>query len=169
MIARVLTLAGGLSGAAGLSQYPEFSQQYAQRLGGAVDELHQFVADFDADAAKVGASRSDALAQLVQGGAIGAARAETMEHTITRYERLKTAHAHLQNAGPFTRAYKASHVNDPEIVKAAWDDFKPAVPLNFEGLIFAGVGFLSGLLALSLVFGALRMLFRRRKRADGMG
>ena len=54
MFARVLTLAGGLSGAAGLSQFPEFSQQYAQRLGGAVEELQLFVEEFDADAAGVG-------------------------------------------------------------------------------------------------------------------
>ncbi len=169
MIARVLTLAGGLSGAAGLSQYPEFSQQYAQRLGGAVDELHQFVADFDADAASVGASREEALTQLAQGGAIGEARAETMTTTIDRYERLKSALDQLEGAGPFTRAYKAGHINDPEIVKAAWTAFKPAVPLSFEGLIFTGVGFLGGILALSLVFGLLKMLFGRRKPAEMQG
>lgn len=40
MIGRVLALAGGLSGAVGLSQFPEFSQQYLQRLAGQVDALN---------------------------------------------------------------------------------------------------------------------------------
>ena len=38
---------GGLTGAAGLSQLPEFSQQYLQRLAGQVDELTRQVVEFD--------------------------------------------------------------------------------------------------------------------------
>ena len=41
---RTLTLAGALAGAVSLSQFPEFSQQYLQRLSGAVDELLLYVA-----------------------------------------------------------------------------------------------------------------------------
>ena len=43
MILRTMALAAGLTGAATLSQFPEFSQQYTQRLGGAVDELSAIV------------------------------------------------------------------------------------------------------------------------------
>ena len=46
-------LAVGIAAAAGAltaSQLPEFAQQYRQRLGGALEELRQVVADFDADA-----------------------------------------------------------------------------------------------------------------------
>ena len=64
MLVRAITLAGGLTGAAGLSQFPEFSQQYIQRLSGAVDELSRVVAEFDADAAALGLSRGEALDQL---------------------------------------------------------------------------------------------------------
>ena len=62
---RALILAGGVAGAAGLSQFPEYSQQYNQRLAGAVDELSHVVADFDASAAAEGLSREAALAQMV--------------------------------------------------------------------------------------------------------
>ncbi|MDO6726732.1 DUF2937 family protein [Cognatishimia sp. 1_MG-2023] len=166
MITRALTLAAGLSGAAGFSQFPEFSQQYAQRLGGAVDELHQFVVDFDADAAQVGVTRDVALAQLAEGGAIGAARAETMQVTITRYERLSSARDALQDAGPFMRAYHSAKINDPEIVHAAWAEFKPAVPLSFEGAVFAVSGFFAAFIGSYAVLGCLRLLFRRRKAAN---
>ena len=64
MFAKALSLAGGIAGAVGLSQFPEFSQQYAQRLGGAVDELARVVEDFDADASDVGLNRDEALSQL---------------------------------------------------------------------------------------------------------
>ena len=47
---KILAVAGGLAGAAGLSQYPEFSQQYTQRLAGQVDALGLVVADFEASA-----------------------------------------------------------------------------------------------------------------------
>jgi len=36
---RILATAGGIAGAVALSQFPEFSQQYVQRLSGATDEL----------------------------------------------------------------------------------------------------------------------------------
>ena len=60
MIGKVLALAGGVAGAAGLSQYPEFSQQYIQRLAGQVDALTVVVADFDRSALANGLSRAAA-------------------------------------------------------------------------------------------------------------
>ena len=163
MIARVLTLAGGLTGAAGLSQFPEFSQQYVQRLGGAVDELGRIVAGFDADAAEAGLSRQAALADLGAGGIMGAAQAESVAGIIVRYERLSRDLAVLKGAGPFTRAYRMRSAADSEIARAAWAEFQPAMPLNAAGGIFAGAGFLGGLALISAVLALLRVPFRRRR------
>ena len=58
---RALATLGGLGLAIACSQFPEYAQQYEQRLGGAVDELRIIVADFDADARKFGLSREEAL------------------------------------------------------------------------------------------------------------
>lgn len=165
MIARALTLAGGLSGAAGLSQFPEFSQQYAQRLGGAVDELSRVVAGFDEDAAQVGLTRQEALEDLASGGAMARARAETMAETIDRHADLSADLVALQGAGPFTRAYLAANMTDRQIARRAWENYKPAVPVTFEGAVFAGVGFLTGLLMLGACISLLRMPFRRRRAA----
>ncbi len=49
---RTLGLAGGLVLGIILSQFPEYAQQYTQRLGGAVDELRVITEDFDRDAAE---------------------------------------------------------------------------------------------------------------------
>ncbi|SPF78439.1 DUF2937 family protein [Pseudoprimorskyibacter insulae] len=167
MIFRALTFVAGLTGAAGLSQFPEFSQQYAQRLGGAVDELTRVVADFDADAAKLGLSRAAALVDMAGSNSqMAVSRAQTMAQTIDRRDALAADLAALQGAGPFTRASLMQHMTDPEIASRALEVYKPALPLTFEGLSFGGVGFALGAMALALLRRMLAMpahLLRRRK------
>ena len=163
MLLRTLTLAGGLAGAAGMSQFPEFSQQYVQRLGGAVDELSRFVEDFDADAAALGLSRAVALEDLAKGGEMGQLRAATMGQTLARHERLSGDLNTLQAAGPFTRAYRATRLSDREIATRAWEVYKPALPLTFEGASFAGIGFLGGLAVLGILIALFRRVFGRQK------
>ncbi len=164
MITRALTLVGGLAGAAGFSQFPEYSQQYMQRLGGAVDELSRFVSEFDEDASELGLSREAALVDLAKGGSMGAARADTVVSTIEREARLSADLAALQGAGPFTRAYEMRRFTDSEIASRALDAFKPAVPLTFEGGIFAGTGFLAGFALLSSLIALLKRLVMRREK-----
>ena len=164
MILRGMVLAGGLAGAAATSQFPEFSQQYLQRLGGAVDALGEVVADFDASATASDLTREDALAQM-QGTPFLERRSADMTRSIARFERLSSDLETLQGQGPFMRAYNGTRFTDEEIARAAWEAYQPAVPVNFAGLTFAGAGFVLGSLALSLLFGLLRMSFRRRQRA----
>ncbi|PIE11591.1 MAG: hypothetical protein CSA70_11120 [Rhodobacterales bacterium] len=165
MILRALTLAGGLAGAAGLSQFPEYSQQYIQRLAGAVDELERLIARFDADAAGLEMSRTQALVDLAGGSSMGKAQAQSVSDSITRHDRLAADPAMLKSAGPFMRAYNARRFTDGEIARRVWDDFKPALPLTFEGAVFGGTGFLGGLLAVSLIIGVIRLPFRRKSSA----
>ena len=161
MILRALTVAAGLAGASVTSQFPEFSQQYAQRLGGAVDELATVIADFDASAAASDLTRTEALAQL-QGTDFLARRRADMERTIDRHADLSEALTALQNAGPFMRAYQLRHFTDRDIATRAYEAYQPAVPLTLEGGVFAGVGFLGGAGLLSALLGLLRLVFRRR-------
>lgn len=165
MLVRAITLAGGLTGAAGFSQFPEFSQQYIQRLSGAVDELSRVVAEFDADGAALGLSRGEALDQLAQGGAFGAERARTMEKTMARQMRLSSDLAALRDASPFVRASQPVRFADSEIAARTYEDFKPAVPLTVEGVVFAGAGFFAGFVVIGALLALLRLPFRRRQTA----
>ncbi len=165
MLARTLTMVGGLTGAAGLSQFPEFSQQYTQRLAGAVDELNRVVEDFDRSAQAEGLSRQAALDAMAGGTPFVERRREDMSRTILRQERLSADLAALRDAGPFTRAYEAARFNDSEIARRAAQDFKPALPLTFEGVTFAGAGLVMGLVVIGLlcrVLGLLVSPFRRK-------
>ncbi|MGH1577541.1 DUF2937 family protein [Planktotalea sp.] len=164
MIARALALVMGLSGAAGVSQFPEYSQQYVQRLGGAVDELARFMDDFDADAASLDLTREAALVDLAKGGEMGAARADTMVATIDRHARFSADLEEMQGLGPFSRAKYAARFTDSELAGRVWENYKPAMPVTFEGAIFAFIGFLGGLALFSALIWLLRLpfvLFRR--------
>ena len=88
MILRSLALASGLTGAAAFSQFPEFSQQYVQRLGGAVDALAQVVDDFDKSASAEGMTRAQALDQM-QGADFVERRRDDMERTFERHTALR--------------------------------------------------------------------------------
>ena len=161
MILRSLTLAGGIAGAAVTSQFPEFSQQYTQRLGGAVDALAEVVADFDASAAAVGMDRAAALSQM-QGTEFLQRRQSDMTETFARFGRLSADLAALDGQGPFMRAYNLPRLRDAQIAQAAWTAYQPAVPLNFAGGSFAVLGFVLGSAALGAVLKLLFWPFRRR-------
>lgn len=169
MILRVLVLAGGMLGGAGASQFPEFSQQYTQRLGGAVDALAEVVADFDTSAQRAGLDRAEALEQM-QGTPFLEARRADMTRTFARYDALREDLRVLESAGPFMRAYHAARMSDGDVARAALKAYEPAVPVNMAGMIFGGTGFLAGLLA---TWAGMRLLVwpfrRRRTAAQGSG
>lgn len=140
MILRSIIIAAGLAGAFSAAQFPAYSQQYMQRLGGAVDALGDVVADFDASATALGLSREQALEQMT-GSAFVEARRRDMAVTFDRFDSLSDDLAVLESMGPFTRAYNANRFMDAEIAQGAWSAFQPAVPVTQAAAIFAGFGF----------------------------
>lgn len=165
MIIRAIALAGGLAVSVGVSQFPEYSQQYMQRLSGAVDELSGVVAQFDADAAGLGLDRVDALEELRAGGRMGQARAISMGYVLERHQRLSRDLAVLRESTMAGKLLNANHLMDLELARDAWADFKPAVPLSATGLTLAGLGFLAGYGGLSGAANRVARLRRRRKAA----
>ena len=147
---RTIILACGFAGALGAAQFPAYSQQYMQRLGGAVQALEGVVVDFDKSAAVLGLSRQEALGQM-QGTAFVEARRADMQATFVRYETLRADLAALEGLGPFMRAYHAHHMTDRKLARGAWQSFEPALPLSLASLLFALGGFAVGGLAASVL------------------
>lgn len=160
---KLLALLGGLAGAAGLSQYPEFAQQYLQRLAGQVDALEAVVADFDASAARAGLNREQALAELT-GTAFLRGRQDDMRRTFERHDRLSGDLDRLRAASPFERMAMPQRLADPQTFGATWADFRPAVPVTAEGAVAAILGYLGGWLLVTAVVGLLVWPFRRSRR-----
>lgn len=156
---RILALAGGIAGAVALSQFPEFSQQYIQRLSGAVDELRAVTLAFDTAAKVGGLSREEAFDEL-QGTSFGDRFSDDMRDRIYRYERLNADYQALAGAQPLERLTRVWRIRDPELVERTWDDFKPAVPVTTEGFLLAGIGYVGGSLLVTLVLG---LLFGRKR------
>src|ERR1700760_4953272 len=97
---RTLAAIGGLGLAALFSQFPEYAQQYEQRLGGAVNELKTIVADFDRDAQKFGLTREEALQHYaVSPDQFLVARGQSMQRTLARYDYLQADLSDLESAG----------------------------------------------------------------------
>lgn len=163
MIARAATLAVGLVGGFGAAQLPEFSQQYVQRLGGAVDALTQVAADFDASAEAEGLSRAEALAQM-QGTDFLERRRQDMTATFARLDRLQNDLVRLEPASSLRRVALLGRSADAAVAGEVWKVFQPAVPVTTEGALFAGLGFFAGG---GLAGGTLRLLRTKsgRRRA----
>lgn len=168
MITRAAMLAAGVTGAVGASQFPEFSQQYMQRLGGAVDELARQIDRYENDALGAEMTLPAYLEAMQAEGPIGTVQATNIQSDIDRHAALSGDLAALEGAGPFSRVRLATHLGDRQIAARAWEAYEPAVPTNFEGAVFAGSGFLVGWGALAAIFtflsGGLSLLTGRRKR-----
>lgn len=163
MLIRVVALAAGLAVAGGLSQFPEYSQQYTQRLAGAVGALSDVVEAFDADARRLEMTRAEALQELSESGRMGEARAQSMRIVFARHDRLSQDLAALKNASPVARVARAWRMNDAEIARQAWQDFRLAVPLSSQSLVLALLGFLGGWALTGMLCTAAGAVLGRRK------
>jgi hypothetical protein len=164
MVRRTLGLVGGLALGLCLSQFPEYAQQYVQRLGGAVDELRIIVEDFDRGAAAAGLTRDEALSHFAGvNDSFIAGRGEAAALTIARYEKLSENLTEIREATGWERFVHLPDFMDTEVGARALQDFQPAVPVTLEGFTYAGIGFVIGYVALSALMGVLLLPFRRRK------
>ncbi|MBV7409146.1 DUF2937 family protein [Maritimibacter sp. DP1N21-5] len=162
MFVRLLAFLGGLAGALALSQFPEFSQQYVQRLSGAVDELRAVTLFVDGAAAAAGRTREEALDELQSGNsALIADMGQGLAERVNRYERLRADYDVLRPADPLMRLARFYRIRDPELVQRTWDHYQPAVPVTLDGVITAGIGFIIGWLAIRAVFSVLLWPIRR--------
>lgn len=161
-MARILMLLAMLFTGTASSQLPEFSQQYRQRLGGAIDALQEVLNDFYRDAAAFGLTPAEAIArQKASSDPFIQARGDSMLNAEIRLSRLKEQQAELQTAGPFQRLVIFARGFDPQLAEATARDYEPAVPVTGEGLASAGAGALAGFLLMRLLVGATRVTRRR--------
>ncbi len=156
---RLFALLVALLGAAGLSQGPEFGQQYLQRLSGAVDELRGFVTRFESDAGAVGVTREEALEAYASSGEFLSLQGVRIEDTLARYERLSEHLQTLRDAGEYERSWLIVREHDLPLLRATADDYQPALPMTLGGAAHAGGGFIIGWIIGALIAGILGLIF----------
>lgn len=162
---RTVSVIGGLGLGILLSQFPEYAQQYTQRLGGAVDELKIITEEFDEAATAAGMTRETALGRYsAASDDFLRGRGESMSRTFARYAELSAMQERLRGADAWERFTLLPEFMDTEIGTRALEDFQPAVPVTVEGLAYGGGGFLVGYLVMSGLVRFLMLPFRRRQR-----
>jgi hypothetical protein len=162
VLRRLIAGGGGLALAMVLSQFPEYAQQYTQRLGGAVDELRVITEDFDRAAVEGGLDRVEALERYnASNDAFLAERGTSMSATFQRYEMLSRTLAEIQGAGPVERLQSLPAFLDTDIGRRTLENYQPAAPLTVEGTLYAGGGFILGYLVLSGLVRFAALPFRR--------
>lgn len=165
MIDVVLRLVAGLVFGFLFGQSAEFTQQYLQRLGGAVDALAAVVARFDASAGAEGYSRETAIRRLSQNPDRLAQRQGTdAAASIARYRSLRARYDELRRTAPILRPFAVISDPDMHVARGAAEDYRPAIPTTLDGLALTFAGFVAGWGAGSGAAGLVRMR-RRRKRA----
>ena len=163
---RMIAGVGGLGLALVLSQFPEYAQQYTQRLGGAVDELRVITEDFDRAAVAGGLDRAAALQRYnASNDDFLAGRGSSMTATFQRYEDLNATLARIEGAGPVERLQSLPAYLDSDIGRRTLENYRPAVPVTMEGILYAGGGFILGYLVLSGLWRFAAMPFKRRRYA----
>ena len=163
---RMIAGIGGLGLAVVLSQFPEYAQQYTQRLGGAVDELRVITEDFDRAATEGGLDRAAALGRYeASNDDFLAGRGGSMASTFERYEDLSATLVRIEGAGPIERLQSMPDYLDTDIGRRTLESYKPAIPVTVEGILYAGGGFILGYLVLSGLWRFLALPFRRRRYA----
>jgi len=140
-IALVIGLFCGLLG----TQWPEFSQQYRQRLGGALDELRRIVASFDAEADSHSLTPAQGVARLKDNAdPMARERGADIEGDIAREARLERQLDALRDAGPLRRLLVTATDFDAPIAGETFSNFEPAIPVTSESLIVGGLALLVG-------------------------
>ncbi len=164
---RALVIFAGIMGAASLAQFPEFSQQYLQRLAGKVEGLQAVTLRFDATAHASGLTREGALRQLGGTTFLDKEQAD-MRAAFADEARLSADLAQLREATPLQRLAMPRAFDDQQLFAATYADYRPAVPTTLDGAICAGLGYLLASTILGTLFALLkRILFRRPRRRRG--
>lgn len=163
---RFLHITAALAGGGALAQFPEFYQQYLQRLAGRLDELRQRAAEIANDAAAQGLDVQAYIARFLDSPA-HALEGERMAEALENAARLGTAYDALARADAWQQFPLFLRHLDPALAGDAASLFQPALPLGLAGLIYALFGAALGVLAVGGGAKAIGLARQRAVKAQG--
>ena len=156
---RSLLSLAALAGGATLGQFPEFHQQYLQRLGGRLDLATERAREISVDAASQG-FEVPAYIELFTASPVHAQEGRRMAQSMAEAVRLQEAHDALATAQAWEALpYMIRHL-DLGIAGQTAEAFQPALPLSATGILYVACGAIAGL----LIAAAMRSGFRRFKQ-----
>lgn len=164
-LGRIANGVAAIGGAGALSQFPEFYQQYLQRLGGRLDQALVQEARIYEAAQGQGLTVAEYVARFLQSGdPVFRAEGEILQATLRDATGLREALLALSNAGVLERPVQLARYFDADLADATFAAFNPALPITAEGLTYAAIGMLVGLLLLAFTERGGRAVKRRLRR-----
>ena len=166
MLRRLSRALSALLGAALLSQFPAFYDQYLQRLGGRLDQARIETARI-AEAARLENLSVGAYIEVFLRDEESPIRRQgrVMQTQYAELVRLETDFAALRRAPALVRPLRFAGHAAGDVAGKTFEDFKPALPLGPEGLSYALAGLMAGLLGAHVGGRALAAVARRRRTA----
>ena len=152
---KIVLLVSGLLVGSLLSQFPEYFQQYTQRLGGRLDEVNFQVKNLDARAADIKLNRFQYIRRLMSSSdTIVQNEGETLGLLLGREIRYNQAYEALHTSTPIWRAVQFAAHFEPDIPTI--EAYRPAIPLTVEAGAYSCFGFCIGWLIVFIITGGRR-------------
>jgi len=152
-------------GVVGLAQFPQFFNQYLQRLGGHLEEARLTIARYINAAESLDLSLEAYVAEhLASENKIFTSSGQVMTDIVQRLHHLEESFLALKQAGPFNRWWIFLREMERPIVHETWQNFTPGIPTTIEGFYYG----LAGLLVVWGLYQGLKtlMLSLGRKTAS---
>lgn len=162
---RFLNITAALAGGGVLAQFPEYYQQYLQRLAGRLDEQRQRAQEIANDASAQGLDVQAYIARFLDSPS-HALEGERMADALESATRLGTAYDALARADAWQQLPIFLRHVDPALAHDTGSLFQPALPLGLAGLIYALVGAAIGILAVGGGAKAVGLARRRAAKAQ---
>ena len=146
-----------------LSQFPEFYQQYLQRLGGQLDGIRLEITDLDQRAESAQKNRFEYIRRLLENDdPIVQNEGDNLARLLGRQIKLQRTFDDLNSSNPLWRSVRFAHHFNNEIAIPTLDSFRPAIPITVEGAYYFSLGAFLGWFFSWL----LGRFFRRQKNQN---
>jgi hypothetical protein len=128
--------------------------------------LRVITEDFDRAAQAGGLDRASALGRYeASNDDFLAGRGTSMTATFQRYGELSATLTRIEGADAVERLQSLPAFLDTDIGRRTLENYRPAVPVTMEGILYAGGGFILGYLVRSGLWRFGSLPFKRRRYA----
>lgn len=162
LVLLVFVLGGAVLG----SQLPPFSEAYAQRLGGALDELRTNVAGFERAARSANMSFDEYRVRFRNSeNQADRATGEEIDRVVARTASLSAHQRELDNAGPWSKPLLVLTSGDAALLERTWNAWIPTLTLDLR---WGGIGLLLGWLLHGTIAGLIGLMSGPPRRRGGL-
>ena len=145
-------------------QFPQFSVQYLQRLGGHIDELSRIISRYRGIAVESGKTLENFInIHLKSGNPDFLKSGNLMLENVERLENLKNSYHQISLADDFEMPIVFIKNINFDIMKKTWLNYDPGLSFSLESFIYGIIGIIVSIIIISFFkFFVFKLMFKRR-------